>query len=101
MLNTLWEVAVIEPSEGRTAQVTWNAVRRLPPELIPLALNLGYSEKELSSYAIGELTEDVVIGEDLFLKGALVIPDEDGLPAALFGKPLLGKSWRASNGSIR
>jgi hypothetical protein len=101
MSDASWEVAVIGPDEGRNALVAWNVLRRLPSELIPLALQLGYSEEELSRYSIGELCEDLVIGDELYLRGALVIPDEDGLPASLFGKPLIGKSISTGSKSVR
>jgi hypothetical protein len=86
-----WESAVIGFSEARIARVLWRAGRRLPSELIPVALKLGYSALEVASYDVGELEEDMTVGEDVYLRGALVLPDEDGLPATLFGKPLLRK----------
>jgi hypothetical protein len=101
MTDTSWEFAVIGPDEGRIALVLWNEDKRLPKELVPLGIRLGYSEERLSKYAIGELIEDLIVGDELFLRGALVIPDEDGLPAALFGKPLLGKSVSAGSESVR
>jgi hypothetical protein len=84
-----WEYAVIGPAEAQTAAVVWDADRRLPSELIPIAIRLGYSTSELATYALGQLTDDLVVGGETYLRGALVLPDEDGLPATLFGKPLL------------
>ena len=61
----------------------------MPSELVPIAVQLGYSPSEVMQYDIGELAEDMAVGDDIYLRGALVLPDEDGLPATLFGKPLL------------
>jgi hypothetical protein len=86
-----WENAVIGQRDGRIARVTWHAGRRLPAELVPVALQLGYSESELNNYDIGELTEDLNVGDEVYRRGSLVLPDEKGLPASLFGRPLLRK----------
>jgi hypothetical protein len=90
MLTTKeWEFAVIGPDEARKAHVNWVPGRRLPEELIPTAMSLGYTKSELDTYSIGELKDDLVIANAIYLQGALVLPDEQGDPAALFGKPLL------------
>lgn len=90
MLTTKeWEFAVIGQDEARKAQVNWLPGRRLPAELIPTAVNLGYTASELHTYSIGELTNDLVIENAVYLRGAIVLPDEHGYPAALFGKPLV------------
>lgn len=84
-----WEYAVISSQEGRRAQVTWNPTRRLPTDLHQIALELGYTAGELSTCPIGELGADLVTDEDTFLRGAIVLPDEHGIAAVLFGQPLL------------
>ena len=91
MREEMWESAVIGFREARIARVLWNPGRRLPSELVPIAVHLGYSASEVTRYDIGELAEDMAVGDDIYLRGALVLPDEDGLPATLFGKPLLRK----------
>jgi hypothetical protein len=52
-------------------------------------MSLGYTALELNSYSIGELQGDLVIDNAVYLEGALVLPDEQGYPAALFGRPLV------------
>ena len=90
MLTTKeWEFAIIGQDEARTAQVHWAPGRRLPEELIPIAMRLGYTASELDTYSIGELKDDLVLANAVYLRGALVLPDEQGYPAALFGKPLV------------
>ena len=84
-----WEFAIMGPDEARKAHVNWLPGRRLPGELIPIALRLGYTASELDAYSVGELTDDLVIDNAVYLRGALVLPDEQGYPAALFGKPLV------------
>ena len=84
-----WEFAIIGQDEARKAHVRWAPGRRLPAELIPTAMSLGYTGSELDTYSIGELTDDLAIDNAVYLRGALVLPDEQGDPAALFGKPLL------------
>jgi hypothetical protein len=84
-----WEFAILGQDEARKAQVHWLPGRRLPEELIPTALSLGYTASELDTYAIGELQADLVIDSAVYLRGAIVLPDEQGYPAALFGKPLV------------
>ncbi len=90
MLTDRWEWAVIDQREARTAYIKWSPGRRLPAELAAIATQLGYSAAEMANYSVGELLEDMAVGDDTYLRGALVLPDENGLPAALFGKPLLG-----------
>lgn len=80
---------MIDPRDGRKAAVIWHSEQRLPRGLLPLARQLGYSEAELSNHTVGVLTTDLTVGDDVFLRGALVIPDEEGVPAALYGQPLL------------
>jgi hypothetical protein len=87
--NREWEFAIIGPDEARKAQVHWVPGRRLPEELIPTALSLGYTASELESCSAGELEDDLVLEGAVYLRGALVLPDEQGHPAALFGKPLV------------
>jgi hypothetical protein len=90
MLTTAaWEFAIIGQDEARRAQVHWLPGRRLPEELIPTAMRLGYTASELDTYSIGELVDDLVLANAVYLRGALVLPDEQGHPAALFGKPLV------------
>ncbi len=84
-----WEFAIISQDEARKAQVQWMPGRRLPEELIPTALSLGYTATELDTYSIGELKDDLVIDNAVYLRSAIVLPDERGFPAALFGKPLV------------
>ena len=84
-----WEFAIISQDEARKAHVDWVVGRRLPEELIPTALSLGYTSSEFETYSIGELKDDLVIDGAVYLRGALVLPDEQGYPAALFGKPLV------------
>jgi hypothetical protein len=91
MPEEMWESAVIGSREARIARVLWKPGRRLPSELVSIAVRLGYSASEVTSYDVGELAEDMAVGDDVYLRGALVLPDEDGLPATLFGKPLLRK----------
>jgi hypothetical protein len=91
MPEEMWESAVIGFREARIARVVWNPGRRLPSELVPPAVQLGYSASEVTRYDVGELAVDMTVGDDIYLRGALVLPDEDGLPATLFGKPLLRK----------
>ncbi len=91
MPDNLWEFAVIGSQEAQIARVVWNAGRRLPAELVLVAAQLGYSASEVATYDVGELAEDMAVGSDIYLRGALVLPDEDGVPATLFGKPLLKK----------
>jgi hypothetical protein len=92
MLTTKeWEFAIISQDDARKAHVNWAPGRRLPEELIPTALSLGYTASELDTYSIGELKDDLVIDSAFYLRGALVLPDERGYPAALFGKPLVRK----------
>jgi hypothetical protein len=52
-------------------------------------MSLGYTAFELDTYSIGELKDDLVIVGAVYLRGAMVLPDEEGHPAALFGKPLV------------
>ena len=90
MLTTKeWEFAIIGQDEAQKAHVNWVPGRRLPEELIPTAMTLGYTGSELETYAIGELKDDLVIDNAVYLRGAIVLPDEQGYPAALFGKPLV------------
>ena len=90
MLTTKeWEFAIISQDEARKAQVHWVPGRRLPEELIPIAMSLGYTASELDTYSIGELKDELAIGGAVYLRGAIVLPDEQGYPAALFGKPLV------------
>lgn len=90
MLTTKeWEFAVIGQDEARKAQINWLPDRRLPGELIATALYLGYTASELETYSIGELKDDLVTDNAVYLRGAIVLPDEQGYPATLFGKPLV------------
>ena len=90
MLTTKeWEFAIISQDEARKAHVHWVPGRRLPEELLPTAMRLGYTAAELDTYSIGELKDDLVIEGAAYLRGAIVLPDEQGYPAALFGKPLV------------
>ena len=84
-----WEFAIISQDEALKAHVHWLPGRRLSKELIPTAMSLGYTASELDIYSIGELQEDLVIDGNVYLRGAIVLPDEQGYPAALFGKPLV------------
>jgi hypothetical protein len=84
-----WEFAIIGQDEARKAHVHWLPGRRLPGELIPIAMSLGYTALELDTYSIGELNDDLVLDNAVYLRGAIVLPDEQGDPAALFGKPLV------------
>lgn len=84
-----WEFAIIGPDEARKAHIHWMPSRHLPEELIPTAMSLGYTASELDTYSIGELKDDLVVEGSVYLRGALVLPDEQGHPAALFGKPLV------------
>jgi hypothetical protein len=45
-----WEFAIIGPDEARRAHVHWVPGRRLPEELVPTAMSLGYTESELATY---------------------------------------------------
>ena len=93
MLTTKeWEFAIISQDDARKAHVSWVRGRRLPEELISTALSLGYTAAELDSYSIGELKDDLVIDGAVYLGGAIVLPDEQGYPGALFGKPLVKSS---------
>jgi hypothetical protein len=87
--TTGWEFAIISQEDGRKANVNWLSGRRLPEELIPTAVSLGYTASELATYSIGELKDDLATENASYLRGAIVLPDEEGHPAALFGKPLL------------
>lgn len=101
MLTTKeWEFAIIGQDEARKAQVNWLPGRRLPSELTPTAMSLGYTASELDTYSIGELKDDLVVDNAVYLRGAIVLPDEQGHPAALFGKPLvqLTREPRRTNG---
>jgi hypothetical protein len=90
MLTTKeWEFAIIGQDDARKAHVNWVPGRHLPEELIPTAMSLGYTASELDTYSIGELKNDLVIDNAVYLRGAIVLPDEQGHPAALFGKPLV------------
>ena len=90
MLRTKeWEFAIISQDEARKARVEWAPGRHLPEELIPTAMSLGYSASELDEYFIGELKDDLVLESAVYLQGAIVLPDEQGEPAALFGRPLV------------
>ncbi len=84
-----WEFAVIGQDDARKAHVHWLPGRRLPAELISTALSLRYTAAELDTYSIGELKDDLAIDGAVYLLGAIVLPDEQGYPAALFGKPLV------------
>jgi hypothetical protein len=84
-----WEFAVISQDDGRKAHVHWMPGRRLPEELIPTAMSLGYTASELATYSIGELKDDLILENASYFRGAIVLPDEQGHPAALFGKPLV------------
>ncbi len=92
MLTDSWEWAVIDPRAARQAHVRWEVGRRLPSELVSVAARLGYPEAEIVASDVGELVEDLAVGDDTYLSGALVLRDESGLPAALFGRPLLKKA---------
>jgi len=90
MLTTKeWEFAIISQDEARKANVHWLPGRRLPKELIPTAMSLGYTASELDTYSIGKLKDDLVIDGAVYLRGAIVLPDEQGYPAAMFGNPLI------------
>jgi len=89
LTNKEWEFAIISQDEARKAHVHWVPGRRLPEELLPTAMRLGYTAAELDTYSIGELKDDLVIEGAAYLRGAIVLPDEQGYPAALFGKPLV------------
>ena len=90
MLTTKqWEFAIISQDEARKAHVHWVPGRRLPKDLIPIAMSLGYTASELDTYSIGELKDDLVIDGAVYLRGAIALPDEQGYPAALFGNPLI------------
>jgi hypothetical protein len=91
MPEDIWEWAVIGLREAQMARVTWHPGRRLPLELIPVAVQLGYSPSEVATYDLGELADDLAADGDIYVRGALVLPDDAGLPATLFGKPLLRK----------
>jgi hypothetical protein len=96
MLTTKeWEFAIIGQEEARKAHVNWAPGRRLPEELIPTAMSLGYTASEIATYSIGELEDDLVIDNAVYLRGAIVLPDEHGYPAALFGKPLVKSTSEA------
>jgi hypothetical protein len=84
-----WEFAIIDQDVARNAQVDWVSGQRLPEELIPTAMSLGYTASELDTYSIGELKDDLVTNNAIYIRGAIVLPDEQGHPAALFGKPLV------------
>lgn len=84
-----WEFAMIGQDEARQAQVNWVPGRRLPGDLVPIAMRLGYAASELDSYSIGELDEDLVIDNAVYGGGAIMLPDELGYPAPLVGKPLV------------
>ena|SRR5579862_6896122 len=93
MLTTKgWEFAIIGVDEARNAHVFWAPGRRLPEDLIPTAMSLGYTALELDTYSIGELKDDLVVDGAVYLRGAIALPDEQGHPAALFGKPLVKSS---------
>lgn len=89
LATTEWEFAIISQDEAIKAHVHWLPGRHLPKELIPTAMSLGYTASELEIYSIGELKEDLVINGSVYLLGAIVLPDEVGYPAALFGNPLV------------
>src|SRR5580704_14723869 len=90
MLTTKeWEFAIISQDEARKAYVHWAPGQRLPEKLIQTAMSLGYTSSELDTYSIGELKDDLVIDGAVYLRGAMVLPDEQGYPAAMFGKPLV------------
>jgi hypothetical protein len=91
-----WEFAIIGQDEARNAHVNWLPGRRLPEELVPVALGLGYTALELDSYSIGELKDDLIIDNAVYLRGAIVLPDEQGYPAALFGKRLVNSPTEPS-----
>ena len=93
MLTTKeWEYAIIGQDEARKAHVRWMPGQRLPEELIRTARSLGYTTTELDTYSIGELQDDLILEQAVYLRGAIVLPDEQGYPAALFGKPLVKPS---------
>jgi hypothetical protein len=84
-----WEFAILDHDQAHKARVHWLSGRRLPEELIPTAMSLGYTAAELETYSLGELKADLVTDDAVYLRGALVLPDEQGYPAALFGNPLV------------
>ncbi len=92
MMTKEWEFAIISQDEARNAHVHWVPGRRLPEELIPTAISLGYTASELDTYSVGELKDDLVIDGAVYIRGAIVLPDEQNIPAALFGKPLVKSS---------
>lgn len=94
MFTTEWEFAVLSQDEAQQARVTWLPGRRLPEELVVTAARLGYVDAELAAVSVGVLDDDLVIDGVTYLRGALVLPDEQGYPAALFGKPLVRSATR-------
>ena len=89
MPSLKWEFAVISQGESQKARVAWLPGRRLPEELVPIAVSLGYTAASLAIHEVGELKDDLVLDKATYLRGALVLPDEEGYPAALFGRPLV------------
>ena len=97
-----WEFAVLGTREAPLARIAWHVGRRLPAELYPMAEQLGFTNSELATYDLGELSEDLIVDDDeIYLRGALVLPDEKGCPAALFGQPLLKKDRARTESLIK
>jgi hypothetical protein len=75
--------SVIDEQTGRTASVRWRTGLSLVPEVAQLASRMGFTPSEIGT--IGELLGGLRDGEVTFLRGAVVLPDEFGIPAGLFG----------------
>ena len=76
-------MAVVTDEAARAAKVRWLPSVCLVPEVTHLAERLGFRPDEIAR--VGELTEDLPADGVVFLRGSVVIPGEDGLPAGFFG----------------
>jgi hypothetical protein len=75
--------AVIADETGRVAKVRWLEGTRLRPEVAELACRMGFTSAE--TVQVGELLEDLREGEEVYCRGAVVLPGESGNPTGLFG----------------
>jgi hypothetical protein len=80
--------AIVTYEAARAAKVRWLPGVCLVPEVARLAGSMGYRPDEIAR--VGELTEDLQADGVVFLRGSVVILDEEGFPSGLFGWDLPG-----------
>ncbi|QEL19237.1 hypothetical protein [Limnoglobus roseus] len=75
--------ACVSREAGLAARVRWLPTARLTPEVVQIAERMGFFPEEIAR--VGVLTADLPADGVVFLREAVVIPDEDGVPCGFFG----------------